>query len=107
MSDLGTKENPHTVAPPGWHMLGVPYGTFCKCGKCGCVGRSTILFDFYAKKPGDPFRCESCEVHNGLLTEEEKKALQQPGEMVIEKESQASASEIPPSPLPDVCPPLF
>lgn len=57
---LGTFANPHKVAPPGWLEHGVDWGAICKCHKCGLVGTSTFMFDFYAKKEGDPLTCENC-----------------------------------------------
>lgn len=60
---LGTRENPHTIAPSDWKTAGVPYESWCRCHKCGSLGRSTITFDFYAAEPGDPLRCESCQIY--------------------------------------------
>lgn len=57
---LGTKDNPHTVAPADWHANGVEYGAWCRCFICDHVGRSTFVFDFYADKPSDKLKCESC-----------------------------------------------
>jgi len=60
---LGTKDNPHLVAPSDWDENGVAYGAFCKCRKCGLVERSTMIFDFYANEPGDPLLCETCNYY--------------------------------------------
>lgn len=49
-----------TIATPDWFENGVPYGSFCKCSKCGFVGRSIALFDFYADNPGDSLVCGGC-----------------------------------------------
>lgn len=57
---LGAKGNPHTIAPDDWHENGVEYGAYCKCWSCSVVRPSTVMFDYYAKKPGDPLRCEAC-----------------------------------------------
>ena len=61
---LGTEQNPHRVAPAGWDEGGLPYGAWCKCSKCGFIGRSTLAFDYYADKAGDPLECESCARRN-------------------------------------------
>lgn len=60
-SRLGCKSNPYTKASRKWKIKGVPYGSYCKCYKCGFIARSTIFFDFYAKEPGDKLECESCK----------------------------------------------
>ena len=58
---LGTSpSNPHIVAPDDWLTNGVKDGAWCKCCDCDRVGKSTILFDYYADKPGDKMRCEFC-----------------------------------------------
>jgi hypothetical protein len=57
---LGSQEYPHTIAPKDWNENGVTYGAWCKCSRCGLVGRSTITFDFYADSPGEKLVCESC-----------------------------------------------
>ncbi|MCH7549652.1 MAG: hypothetical protein IH969_08995 [Candidatus Krumholzibacteriota bacterium] len=66
------RDNPYTIAPPGWHTSGVDYGDFCKCSKCGFVGRSTMSFDFRAKEPGDALTCDQCE---GMSTHETEKHI--------------------------------
>jgi hypothetical protein len=60
---LGMHANPHKVAPTDWHTNGVEYGAWCVCDKCGHLGRSTLLYDYYAPKPGDRLKCESCAIH--------------------------------------------
>ena len=52
---------PYLIAPADFIEVGVPYGAFCKCGRCGIVERSTISFDFYTKENGESFSCETCE----------------------------------------------
>lgn len=59
---LGCSDRPYTHAPDDWKTNGVPYGTFCRCHKCGFVSRSTFTFDYYAKQPGDPLVCEHCQI---------------------------------------------
>lgn len=58
---VGDEERPYTHAPPDWNENGVPYGAFCKCHLCGYVGTSTVMFDYSAKSPGDPLRCNNCD----------------------------------------------
>ncbi len=53
----GTKQNPITLWPADGH---IPYGAYCKCGKCGIVARSTFTFDFYNRGEGEPMLCENC-----------------------------------------------
>ena len=55
-----SKEIPYVAAPPEFNKTGLPYGAWCRCSKCGCVGRSTVIFDFYADEPGAPLKCERC-----------------------------------------------
>ena len=50
----------------------IPYGAFCKCIQCGFVARSTIAFDYYAKKDGDPLKCESCALYGRPIPEMQK-----------------------------------
>ena len=64
-----TTDNPYTHAPEDWHENGVPYGAFCKCHECGYVGRSTIIFDYYAKNAGGPLCCETCRIGTPKATE--------------------------------------
>lgn len=59
----GTEEVPYTKAPEDWKENGVPYGAYCKCDRCGLVERSTLVFDFYAKRAGDKLRCEDCNIN--------------------------------------------
>ena len=59
---LGHKDSPFSVAPDDWETNGVPYGAFCKCAKCGFVGRSTFTFDYFADGPGLPLDCERCYI---------------------------------------------
>lgn len=61
----GTPENPYTTAPSDFLERGLPYGAICKCSACGLVAASTVAFDFYAKKNGEPLRCESCALYGG------------------------------------------
>ncbi len=61
------RNNPHLIAPPDWHEGGIEYGDFCKCSRCGFVGRTTMSFDFRAHHPGDALTCDACE---GLSTRE-------------------------------------
>ena len=58
-----SRNDPFTVAPDDWHEKGLPYGAFCECSECGLVERSTMLFDFYADKPGDKLVCETCQIN--------------------------------------------
>ena len=60
MSELGSHENPFTIAPDDWKSNGVPYGALCKCNKCGLVARSTYCFDYFATDAGVPLSCERC-----------------------------------------------
>lgn len=53
-------ERLYTHAPEDWGENGLPWAAACKCSNCGQIGRSTIIFDFYADKPGDPLVCETC-----------------------------------------------
>jgi hypothetical protein len=53
--------DPFLVAPRDWSENGLPYCAWCKCSVCGFVGRSSVAFDYYAEKPGDPLTCESCQ----------------------------------------------
>lgn len=61
-SPIGSRENAYVVAPDDWEESGVPYGSFCRCGKCGLVARSTHTFDFYADAAGIPLKCETCQM---------------------------------------------
>ena len=61
VNELGTRDNPHRVAPPTWPAEGsMPYKAWCICSQCERVFQSTILFDCYADKAGDPLICEVC-----------------------------------------------
>lgn len=55
-----SKENPITHAPNDWAENGVEWGAYCRCYDCGLVTTSTMMFDYYADKPGDPLKCENC-----------------------------------------------
>ncbi len=55
-----SKKMPYTIAPPEFNKQGLPYGAWCKCSRCRMVGRSTVIFDFYADDPGAPLKCERC-----------------------------------------------
>jgi len=55
-----SEKNPHTNAPEGWLTKGLKYGAWCKCSKCGYVGRLTFAFNYYANNAGDPLTCEHC-----------------------------------------------
>lgn len=60
---LGTKENPHVIAPDDWEDNGLEYGAFCRCSECGLIARSTVLFDYYTLDgPGSPLACETCRI---------------------------------------------
>ena len=54
----GTQFNPYTRKPESgeWGDM------WCKCGKCGVIGLSTLAFDFYemAGDEGGLFHCEDC-----------------------------------------------
>jgi hypothetical protein len=63
---LGTRENPYELAPKEWGTSGVPYGAYCRCRVCGQVARSTLAFDYYARKPGEPLVCETCTLGTPL-----------------------------------------
>lgn len=63
MNELGTMDNPHLVAPEDWETNGLEYGHYCRCSKCGLIGRSTYTFDFFADKSGDELVCETCTFH--------------------------------------------
>lgn len=56
----GSKDNPFILAPEGWYDGGVPYGAWCLCDTCNLPGRLTHAFDFFAKGPGAPLKCEVC-----------------------------------------------
>ena len=57
---LGSNQSvPYTVAPDDMHENGLPYGAWCKCGKCGHVDRSTFAFDYYGSA-GEVLKCERC-----------------------------------------------
>ena len=56
---VGSKSCPHTTAGPTFEGEGVPYGSFCRCSRCGLVARSTMLFDYY-NRPDGTLWCESC-----------------------------------------------
>ena len=59
---LGTKDNPHKVAPENWAENRLDYGAFCECAVCSFVGRSTFLFDYYAAGgAGSALMCETCQ----------------------------------------------
>ena len=59
---VGTRENPHKVAPEDWAENGLDYGAFCECAICHFVGRSTFLFDYYADAgAGSALVCETCK----------------------------------------------
>jgi hypothetical protein len=69
VQEVGTPQNPHTVAPADWKENGVEYGAWCMCSRCGRVSQSTFVFDFYADEPGDALRCEICTVHTPMAQE--------------------------------------
>lgn len=54
-----SREEPFTVTPDDRE---IPYGSWCKCGVCGGVGRSTFAFDFYMEETGGPLKCEVCQM---------------------------------------------
>jgi hypothetical protein len=58
----GTQQDPFLVAPDDSHDNGLPYGAFCRCGSCGLVARSTIMFDYYADGPRGILLCETCKI---------------------------------------------
>jgi len=68
---IGTIENPYVHAPDDWFENGVPYGAFCKCSKCGYVGTSTVLFDYYANNPGELLICEYCQFSTSYEVEKQ------------------------------------
>lgn len=63
---LGTPQNPYTIAPPRFVEDGLPYGAYCRCGKCGYVGRSTLVFDYHAENNGDSLHCETCNLGQSM-----------------------------------------
>lgn len=57
---IGTRERPYTHAPPGMGEDGMPWGAFCRCAKCGALGCSTNVFDFYGSS-GALLVCGRCK----------------------------------------------
>ncbi len=58
--ELGSdREHPYKIAPGDIALDGMPYGAWCRCNRCGLVGRSTFVFDYYGDR-GDPLKCEPC-----------------------------------------------
>ncbi len=52
---------PYVVSPEEFGEYGLPYGAWCRCGRCGWVGRSTNAFDYYGPDGvGTPLVCENC-----------------------------------------------
>ena len=61
MSNLiGTRQRPYVNAPPDMNDDGMPWGAFCRCSKCGALGRSTVIFDFHGG-PNEPLVCGACK----------------------------------------------
>lgn len=59
---LGSKDNPHIVAPDDFSENGIIYGAFCKCHRCGLIARSIVSFDYYPLNgDGSKFQCETCQ----------------------------------------------
>lgn len=78
MSDkvqLGTEDNPFIIAPEDWSERGVPYGSLCKCSRCGLVARSLIIFDYYGEA-GGKLTCETCSFGRPHSQEFEDKVME-------------------------------
>lgn len=59
-SFIGARGRPYTHAPPEMDVDGMPWGAFCRCSRCGALGCSTNVFDFYGG-PGEPLVCGRCK----------------------------------------------
>lgn len=72
---VGNYINPYTNAPADWKENGLPYGAWCKCHKCGYVGRSTVSFDYRAQGPRAALTCDACEGFSTYATEKAMRSL--------------------------------
>lgn len=61
---VGEKDRPYRQVPPEFGKDGLPWGAYCQCSRCGYVGRSTGLFDYY--NDDGELVCGECLGHDQL-----------------------------------------